>query len=198
MQTKLDTRWLLRPYRPGTTSPTRNDHSNEGLHVRPLRRWINGGTSIAARRPFSENSSRCRRYAHTSSLPLGVFTVPKLTVPKLCLSFVLFAAVASAAFVAFSGGTAAAGNGAYCTAAPNPAAVGSEAVVRAFGLSNKGGQVWVDELWPDGSRMTFLLSKGSTAFATRPPLAGNYTYAFVNYGANGTKKVLASCTETAF
>ena len=117
---------------------------------------------------------------------------------KLFLSLALLAGAASTAFVFLSGGTAVAGNSVYCTAAPNPVAVGSEAVVRAYGLNNKGGQVWGDELWPDGSKMTFPLAKGSTAFATRPPLVGNYTYAFVTYGPNGAKKVLASCSETAF
>jgi hypothetical protein len=118
--------------------------------------------------------------------------------PKLLPSLALLAGPATSAFVLFSGGTAVAGSSVYCTAAPNPAAVGDEVIVRAFGLHNNGGQVWGDELWPDGSEMTFPLVKGSTAFAGRPPLAGNYTYAFVSYGPNGAKKVLASCSDTAF
>jgi len=117
---------------------------------------------------------------------------------KIFSSLALLAGAASTALVFSSGGTAVAGTGVYCKAAPNPAAVGSEVIVRAYGLSNKGGQVWGDELWPDGSKMTFPLAKGSTAFAGRPPLVGNYTYAFVTYGPSGAKKVLASCSETAF
>jgi hypothetical protein len=119
-------------------------------------------------------------------------------VPKLSLSLALLAGGASTAFVIFTGGAVAAGNSVYCTAAPNPSAVGNEVVVRAYGLNNKGGQVWGDELWPDGSEMTFPLVKGSTAFGTRPPLVGNYTYAFVGYGSNGAKRMLASCSGTAF
>jgi hypothetical protein len=119
-------------------------------------------------------------------------------VRNLFFSLAVLAVGASTALLLLGGATAVAGTGIYCTAAPNPSPVGDEVIVRAYGLSNNGGKVWGDEIWPDGSEMTFPLGKGSTAFGTRPPLAGSYTYAFVTYGANGAKRLIASCPGTAF